>query len=166
MIDLSFWFLNQTWWWNFDVVTLNGCNWAGMKNSRLSTGTLRRSQGCGVQVHPQGDEIFFWNKAKNGAEFGEVHPRSWDKKVLGGSIWRIWPCKRGWWLKMAIRFLVKKKVYPRENPDCAYAGTNNMRVHVVKSLTFDKTFSRFQTAREGKTDRQRDGRTNRHRELL
>ena len=65
----------------------------------------RHSQG--VQVHPLTTPVaakknflgIFLEWGKNGAEFGEVHPRRWDKQVVGGSIWRKWPYKRGWWLK-------------------------------------------------------------------
>ena len=58
---------------------------------------VRACRGC--RCTAQGDEkIFVGIFCGNGGwgEFGELHPRRWDKRVVGG-IWSIWLCKRGWW---------------------------------------------------------------------
>jgi len=36
-----------------------------------------------------------------------VHPHRWDKKVVGGSIWRIWPCKTSIWLNSGYAYAYK-----------------------------------------------------------
>ena len=74
-------------------------------------GVARGFRGCRC-IPPGRRKNFcgrFCEMRQNWAEFGDVHPRRSDKKVVGCSIWRIiWRCKRGWRLKKAIRLLARK----------------------------------------------------------
>jgi len=95
-----------------------------------------------MQVYSPGRrKIFFYAEMRqNGAEFGEVHPRRWDKKVGDGSIWRIWPCKRGLRLKKGHQICGQEKCTPaRENPGYAYAHMYiELSLHVHVSVCENK----------------------------